>query len=56
MTTLFLKFLSDNRGATAIEYGLIAALIVVAIVAALSGFASTSVDMWTQISMKVTAN
>lgn len=32
----FLKFLRDSKGATAIEYGLIAALIAVAAIAAMS--------------------
>jgi pilus assembly protein Flp/PilA len=36
MRTLFAQFVSDESGATAIEYGLIAALISVAIVAALT--------------------
>ena len=35
MTTIFNKFLNDESGATAIEYGLIAALIAVAIIVAL---------------------
>ncbi|RUT28193.1 Flp family type IVb pilin [Arsenicitalea aurantiaca] len=34
--TKFTKFLKDESGATAIEYGLIAALIAVAIIAAVS--------------------
>ncbi|MDP9087017.1 MAG: Flp family type IVb pilin [Pseudomonadota bacterium] len=33
----FLKLVSDNRGATAIEYGLIAALIAVAAIGAMQG-------------------
>ena len=33
----FMKFCRDSRGATAIEYGLIAALIAVAAVAAMGG-------------------
>jgi pilus assembly protein Flp/PilA len=36
MRTLFAQFVRDECGATAIEYGLIAALISVAIVAALT--------------------
>ena len=35
--TMIKKFLSDESGATAIEYGLIAALIAVAIIGALQG-------------------
>ncbi len=34
MTNLFARFVSDESGATAIEYGLIAALISVAIISA----------------------
>jgi len=37
----FLKFLSDQSGATAIEYGLIAAGIALAIIAAVNGLGST---------------
>lgn len=35
--TLFARILRDERGATAIEYGLIAALIAVAAIAAMQG-------------------
>jgi pilus assembly protein Flp/PilA len=35
MTTLFNRFVKDESGATAIEYGLLAALISVAIIATL---------------------
>lgn len=35
MTTIFRKFATDTKGATAIEYGLIAALIAVAAVTAM---------------------
>ena len=37
----FLKFLSDQSGATAIEYGLIAAGISLAIIAAVNGLGTT---------------
>jgi pilus assembly protein Flp/PilA len=36
MNELFLRFLKDNSGATAIEYGLIAALISVVIITAIT--------------------
>ena len=36
MQRILIKFLSDERGATAIEYGLIAALVAVAIIGALT--------------------
>jgi pilus assembly protein Flp/PilA len=38
---LFLKFLSDQSGATAIEYGLIAAGIALAIITAVNGLGTT---------------
>lgn len=37
MTNVFVKFLKDERGATAIEYGLIAAGIALAIIAVVNG-------------------
>jgi pilus assembly protein Flp/PilA len=43
----FLKRLGkDNSGATAIEYGLIVSLIVIAIIGALNSFAGESIRMW----------
>ena len=42
-------FLSDESGATAIEYALIAAGISMAIVAALSNIGSSVTNMWTAI-------
>ncbi len=41
MTTILLKFLRDESGATAIEYGLIAAGISLAIIAAVNGLGSS---------------
>jgi pilus assembly protein Flp/PilA len=38
---VFAKFLADESGATAIEYGLIAAGIALAIIAAVNGLGST---------------
>ena len=40
MKTLFNRFASDESGATAIEYGLIAALVAVAIIGALSAMST----------------
>ncbi|UGV25224.1 Flp family type IVb pilin [Rhodopseudomonas boonkerdii] len=37
MTNVFMKFVKDERGATAIEYGLIAAGIALAIIAVVNG-------------------
>ena len=41
MKKLFARFLKDDSGATAIEYGLIAAGISVAIIAVVNGLGST---------------
>ena len=40
---------SDKRGATAIEYGLIAALIVVAMMGGLSALGGGAGGMWTKL-------
>jgi pilus assembly protein Flp/PilA len=41
MKTLFNRFIKDESGATAIEYGLIAALIAVAIITALTALGTS---------------
>jgi pilus assembly protein Flp/PilA len=41
MKNLFVRFVKDDSGATAIEYGLIAAGISVAIIAVVNGLGST---------------
>ena len=43
------KLRSDKRGATAIEYGLIAALIVVAMMGGLSMLSGGAGGMWTKL-------
>jgi pilus assembly protein Flp/PilA len=45
----FLKFLSDESGATAIEYGLIAAGIALAIIAAVNGLGSNLNTVFTSV-------
>ena len=45
----------DQQGATAIEYGLIAALVVIAMITALGAFANESITMWTNVGNKVAA-
>jgi pilus assembly protein Flp/PilA len=46
---IFLKFLSDQSGATAIEYGLIAAGIALAIIAVVNGLGSNLNTMFSSI-------
>lgn len=48
------RFLNDESGATAIEYGLIAALIAVAIITAASQLGTDLGKLFTGISKKVT--
>ena len=40
----------DERGATAVEYGLIVALIVIAMISALNTFANETINMWDRVS------
>ena len=49
----FRSALNDDRGATAIEYGLIVSLIVIAIIAAMGGVASETSRMWNHVEEKV---
>lgn len=50
----FLKALGhDERGATAVEYGLILALIFFALVGALETFGKTTITMWNHVSSTV---
>jgi pilus assembly protein Flp/PilA len=50
LSRMFSKFLKDESAATAIEYGLIAAGIALAIVAAVNGLGSTLNDKFTSVS------
>ncbi len=46
----------DERGATAIEYGLIVSLIVIAIVGALDGFAGSVIELYGFVETTVDSN
>ncbi|MDO7842976.1 Flp family type IVb pilin [Sphingomonas immobilis] len=50
---LIRKVARDQRGATAVEYGIILAVIVLTMVTALAGVATTTTGMWNNISDKV---
>ncbi len=52
---LFSDLCRNRKGATAVEYGFILALIVVAIIAAIVQLASTTTSMWTNVATKVQA-
>lgn len=48
--TNFLKHIgNDNSGATAVEYGLIVSLIVIAMIGALQGVAEATTDTWSEV-------
>ena len=49
MSKLFVRFLNDESGATAIEYGLIAAGISIAIIVAVNGLGTTLNAKFTSI-------
>ena len=49
----FLKLIRDRKAATAVEYGLIVALIVLAMMAGLSQFAGTTIKMWNDVATNV---
>ncbi len=51
----FLNFLSDESGATAIEYGLIAAGIALAIIAAVNSVGTSLSNMFTGVATKLDA-
>jgi pilus assembly protein Flp/PilA len=44
---------ASERGATAIEYGLIAALMVVVSMGAMGSFGDTAIDIWNDVSSDV---
>jgi pilus assembly protein Flp/PilA len=53
MKTLFSRFAKDESGATAIEYGLIAAGISVAIIAVVNGLGTSLKSTFTSISTQL---
>jgi pilus assembly protein Flp/PilA len=55
MANSIVRFLQDDSGATAIEYGLIAALISVVIITALTAVGTKLTTVFTTISTKLAA-
>ena len=53
MIHTFRRLLASNKGATAVEYGLILAMVVLAMMAALSNVATKTNLMWTNVSNEV---
>jgi len=50
-----IQFINDEEGATAVEYGLMVALIAIAIITAVSGVATALNDKFGEVSDAVTA-
>ncbi len=52
MLKLLRALMIDRKGATAVEYGLIISLVVLAMLASLNGVAETTIKMWNDVSAK----
>lgn len=50
------RLIGDEKGATAVEYGLIISLIVIAIVGSLTGFADATINMWDNVANTVSSS
>lgn len=53
MHNLFKAILADRSGATAVEYGLILALVFLAMIGAVTGVGTETIDMWDEVSDEV---
>ena len=56
MNKLFRRLKANQKGATAVEYGLIISLIVLAMVTALKGVSDSTNNKWSYVSNTVLAN
>jgi len=53
MLNILARLCEDESGATAVEYGLIVALMVIAMSVGLQGVADETTNMWTDISVSM---
>jgi pilus assembly protein Flp/PilA len=53
MMKLWRAFARNNRGATAVEYGLIVTLICIAAMVAINNAASSTIKMWNNVANRV---
>jgi len=53
--TRFYRLFADQRGATAIEYGLIVALIAISIIGGVNYFANETINMWNGVATTMDA-
>ena len=51
-----LQFLEDEGGATAIEYALMASLVAIMCIVAMTAFGNNSVAMWNTLTAAITAS
>ncbi len=56
MRNLIKRIASDISGATAVEYGLILALIFLAMISAIQNFGNQTISMWNKVGDKVAAS
>ncbi|MFT3967481.1 MAG: Flp family type IVb pilin [Sphingobium sp.] len=56
MYRLFSALRRDQKGATAVEYGLILAMVFLAMIMAVKTVATKTNDMWSRVSNEVTNN
>ncbi len=55
LVRLMRRLIKTQKGATAVEYGLIAALVILTMMAALINVANSTTGMWGNVSTKVQA-
>lgn len=48
------RIVADTSGATAVEYGLILSLVVLAVIASLQDVAGTTIAMWNSVDSQIT--
>lgn len=53
MSHWLIRLVKEERGASAIEYGLIIAMITLAMIGALGTVAQTTISMWDEVSERV---
>ena len=56
MLRLIARVTQDERGATAVEYALIASLIVLSMIVAFNNVANTTTNMWNNVANEVREN
>lgn len=50
--SLWMKILADERGTSAVEYGIICAMLVIGVISAVAGVAGETIGMWNSVSSK----